>query len=150
MSCVLLFASCNNVLKKQNLPEVDFNIPREVQLTYRQNIYNLRISYSSGEVTIVFIDDTSALNGVSYTINSENCRVTYTELTYDIPVEKLSSDFFPLVIFNFVSEFLGVVPTEYYNTQILCSYITRSVSDNTVTLEVYKNENNIAHSLIIT
>ncbi len=150
MSFMIFFTSCDGVFTNQTFPEVDFNVAKEVQVTYRQNIYNLKIYYSSGTVTISYVDDNSALDGVCYTVNSEICRVSYADLVYDIPVEKLATNYFPLVVYKFITDFGGVIPTESYNSQSSCSYISRNVFCNTVTLEVYEYENNIAHSLHIT
>lgn len=151
ISCFILFSSCDKTLIGKTLPEVDFNNNvTDVQLTYRQNVYNINLSYSSGFLTISFTDEDTALCGVTYKVNSQVCRVTYGDISHDTPVENLPNTFLPLVIHKFISDFGGVISTENYNTQRECSYVSRNVFNTPVTLEVYENEENKAYSLHIT
>lgn len=147
---MFFLTSCDSVFSNKTLPEVDFNTPKDVQLTYRQNIYNLKISYSSGAVAVYHISDNSAFDGVCYTINPDNCSVCYDDLKHNIPIDKLDDNFFPLIIYKFVTDFSGVVYTEAFNSQRACSYISRNILGNTVVLEIYEHENNVAYSLHIT
>ena len=151
ISCFILFSSCDRTIIGKTLPEVDFNNNvTDVQLTYRQNDYNIKLSYSSGLLTISFTDKDSVLCGITYKVNSQVCRVTYGDISHDTPVEKLPDSFFPMVVYKFISDFGGVIPTENYNSQRNCSYISRNVFNTPVTLEVYENEKNKSYSLHIT
>ena len=151
ISCFILFSSCDRTIIGKTLPEVDFNNNvTDVQLTYRQNVYDVKLSYSSDFLTISFTDKDTALCGVTYKINSQVCRVTYGDISHDTPVENLPNTFFPRVIYKFISDFGGVIPTENYNTQRECSYVSRNVFNTPVTLEVYENKENKFYSLHIT
>ncbi len=150
LSCFILFSSCDKTLIGKTLPEVDFNNVTDVQLIYKQNVYNIKLSYCSGILTITFIDTDSSLYGITYKVSSQVCQVSYGDISHDTPVENLPNTFFPRVIYKFISDFGGIIPTENYNSQRNCSYISRNVFNTPVTLEVYENENNTSYSLHIT
>lgn len=148
--CFVLLSSCDKSFMSKPLPEVDFSKPINVQLTYIQDIYNIKLLYDSGKLTITLCDTDSTLDEMIYTINSDICQISYKGITHDVSVVNLPETSLPLVIYKFISDFGGVVPTESYDSQNLCYYISRNILDSQVNLEVFENDEKVVYALYIT
>ncbi len=147
--CVLLFSSCS-ISETKAYSEVDFTKTQNVQITYKQNVYNSRVTYSQGFLTISILDNASALDGIKYRINSDICEVSYLDVLHTFSTLKLPGGYLPVVLYGFIFDFSGVVVTESYDSDKNCLYVRRSVSDNFVTLEVYEHQNNVSYCINIT
>lgn len=144
-----LFQSCSKTTVGRTLLRADLKNVTDVQLTYRQNIYNVKLSYNTGLLTVSFTDGSSCLCGVTYAVNSKVCKISYGDISKSVPIANLPNDFLPVLIYRFVSDFDGTVVTEDYNSRLNCSYVLRNIGKNSVTFEVYQNGGNTSYSLYI-
>lgn len=122
----------------------------DVQLTYNQNVFNIRLYFSNGIMKLLVIDGNDAVSGLGFELDNTTCQTFYSDLVNEIPFDKLSDNFYPLIIYKFISEFNGVVLTEAYDSQKNCRYVSRQISGSFVTFEVFENEENYAYSIHIT
>lgn len=150
LSFVLIMTSCGLSSENNVISEVDLSNVTDVQITYDQNVYNTRISYVSGVLYLNIISGAETLNGLGFEIDGENCRIIYSDMVRDMATESFSNNFFPLVIYNFISDFNGVILSEGYDDEKLCYYVSRQVFSSFVTFEIFENNQNKAYSLHIT
>lgn len=148
MLCCSFLTACEKNDGK-TLPQISLNDVAEVQLTYRQDVYNIEISYVSGVLNVVFVDEASCLCGLSFTVDADDCRVSYGEITHAEALSHLPDTYLPCVLYRFVAEFSGVICAEKYNSRQMCSYVSRTVGDTSVTFEFYNNAGNSSYCLIV-
>ncbi len=145
---LLTFSSCafgtNNAYS-----EVDLSSPTDVQITYRQNVYNTRLSFVSGILYLDILGGDETLEGLKFVIDEESCRVGYSALSHEIDSDCFSDDFFPLVLYKFFSEFNGMVRSENYDDNKMCFSVSRQIYSSFVTFEFFGENKNKAYSLII-
>lgn len=144
-----VFQSCSKTTVGITLLRVDLKNLTDVQLTYRQNVYNVKLSYNAGLLTVSFTDGSSCFCGVTYAVNSEVLEISYGDISKTVPIANLPNDFLPVLIYRFVSDFDGTVVTEDYNSRLNCSYVLRNIGKNSVTFEVYQNGGNTSYSLYV-
>lgn len=144
-----LLTSCDKTTVGKPTLQADLKNVTDVQLTYRQNVYNVKLSYGSEFLTVSFTDDATCLHGVTYTVNSAVCKISYGDISHTVPVGSFPEAFLPVVIYEFVSEFGGIVSTEKFNPRQNCSYVSRNIRNCSVTFEIYRNGENISYSLHI-
>lgn len=142
--------SCGSASENNVVSEVDLSKVTDVQITYNQNVYNTRISYASGVLHLDIVSGAETLNGLGFELDGDNCRIIYSDIVRDMATEDFSNNFFPLVIYNFISDFNGVIFSEGYDEDKLCYYVSRQVFSNFVTFEIFENNQNRAYSIHIT
>lgn len=118
-------------------------------MSFYDNVYNGTIYLENGELNIEFKGNNGFPDGLKYTISNEFCCVYFMGMTKKTSIEKIEKGSIPLVLFDFIDGFGGVVTTENYNSKKDCTYITRDISDKTVTLEVYENKESYGYSFIV-
>lgn len=147
---VLSVSGCANTFKKHNPAEVDFGTVTKVQLTYKQNLYDVEIQFNRSILTINFGNNGTAFDGLGYKITPEDCLVSFGGLVHSFDSQHLPEDFLPLVLYGFFLETGAVLVTENYDSTSCCDYLTRAIGNCFVRCEVFKNQGNISYTLIIT
>lgn len=148
--CILIFTSCTNPFKKHLHTEVDFNEVKDVQLTYKQNIYDVSLSFSRSVLDMKFKKNNTAYDGISYKVTPQSCQVNYSGLVHSFEKDNLSNEYLPNLIWQFFVEVGNPFTTENYDTQNECHYLTRTINSFFVRFEVYENQGNVSYTLIIT
>ncbi len=146
----ILLTGCVNPLKKHSPAEVDFGTVTKVQLTYKQNIYDVEIQFNRSVLIINFGNNGTAFDGLGYKITPEDCQVSFGGLAHSFEIQFLPEDFLPIVVYNFFLETGGVLVTENYDNTVACDYLTRAIGNCFVRFEVYENQGNISYTLIVT
>ena len=148
--CVFLFTSCTNPFKSHSYTEVNFNEIKDVQLTYKQNIYDIKLQFSRSVLNFTFGENNTAYDGIGYKVTPQNCQVFYSGLTHSFDKDTLPDNYLPVLIWQFFSENGNVFVTENYDSQKDCCYLERTINNDFVKLQVYENQGNISYTLIIT
>ncbi len=136
--------------KSRSYPEVDFTSFKDVQLTYKQNIYNIQVQYSRSVLDVVFVENNTSYDGISYKLTPESCQVSFSGLVHSFDVNELPENYLPVIILGLFSDTGSQITTENYDSENDCYYISRAVNSSFVKLQIYENESNISYTLIIT
>lgn len=147
---VFLFTSCTNPLKKHTHTEVDFTEIKDVQLTYKQNLYDVRLKFTRSVLDMEFENNNTAYDGITYMVTPQNCEVNYSGLVHSFEKDVLPPNFMPNLIWQFFVEVGNPFTTENYDTHNECYYLTRTINSFFVRFEAYENQGNVSYTLIIT
>lgn len=147
---VILLTGCTNPFKKHNPAEVDFSTVTTVQLTYKQNLYDVQIQFNRSVLNISFGNNGTAFDGLGYKITPEDCQVSFGGLVHSFDIQLLPEDFLPMLVYQLFLETGSVLVTENYDSNLSCDYLTRTIGDCFVRFEAYENQGNISYTLIVT
>lgn len=148
--CILFFTSCTNPFKTHSYTEVNFNEVKDVQLTYKQNIYDIKLQFSRSVLNFTFGENNTSYDGIGYKVTPQNCQVFYSELTHSFDKNVLPNNFLPNLIWQFFNEVGNTFVTESYDSQKNCCYLERTINNAFIKFEVFENQGNISYTLIIT
>ncbi len=148
--CIFIFTSCSNPFKTHSNTEVNFSEITDVQLTYKQNIYDIELQFTRSVLNMSFCNNNTAYDGITYKVTPENCQVSFSGLVHSFDKDVLPESFLPVLIWQFFIENGNSIITENYDSQKECYYLTRTINNCFVKFEVYENEGNISYTLIIT
>lgn len=148
--CIFIFTSCTNPFKEHSHTEVDFNELKNVQLTYKQNVYDVGIKFTRSVLDLTFGKNNTAYDGITYKVTPQSCEVNYSGLVHSFEKDVLPHNFLPNLVWQFFIEMGSNFSTENYDSQNECYYLTRTIDDSFIRFEVYENEGNVSYTLIIT
>ncbi len=150
VTCVCVFSSCSNPFNTHSYTEVDFNQERKVQLTYKQNIYDINVQYTRSVLDLKFGNNDSSFDGITYKVTPESCQVYFSTLNHSFDTVSLPKNFLPALLWDFFCENGSNLVADNYDAQKECYYLTCTTNSSFVRFEVYENEGNVSYTLIIT
>lgn len=134
------FCSCTvSELISQNVSEVDFSEAKNIQITYNGHIYDTSLVFNGNKLEFNFSNEKDAIGGAYIGIDSENYRITYSDMSFEGVTNTLPSNFLPLIVYSFFVENGSLIILDSYNEEKDCVYSSFSVSSYFLTVEVYEN-----------
>ena len=147
---VFVLTACSNPFNAHTYTEVDFSQERKVQLTYKQNIYDINVQYTRSVLSLNFADNNTAFDGISYKVTPESCQVYFSELAHSFDIKAVPENYLPVLLWDFFAENGSNLIADNYDSQRMCYYSAFTINNSFVKFEVYENEGNVSYTLIIT
>ncbi len=146
----LTFNSCKiseNIL--QSSSEVDFSIPQKVQISYNEHIYDTVIVFKNSKLEMNFKNEKDLMNGAYISLDSENYKITYSNMAFEGSASELSDTFLPCIVYCYISSFDSGMVFESFDEQKGCYYIKKDINSYFVVLEAYNKDDKVTYSMEI-
>lgn len=136
-----MFSSCSfseNIL--QSSSEVDFSIPRKVQIKFNENIYNTLIFYNNSKLEINFEKENNIMSDAFVCITGDSYKILYKDMTFTGEKSFLTTSFLPCIIYSFFNSFESNIVLDTFDKDRNCHYTKRNIDGYFVVLEGYEKE----------
>lgn len=133
----------------QSSAEVDFLIPKNVQIFFNDHIYNCVIDYDGSRLQLNFSDEKDLLDGAYACLTNESYKITYKDMVFSGDFSQLSKSFLPSIIYEFLSSFDKPILLDLYDKQKECYYLKKSINSFFITLECYERDEKSFYSIEI-
>lgn len=129
--------------------EVDFTTPQQLQISFRNHIYDTTVVMNNTRLEINFNNEKDLLDGAYICLTEKDYKITYKDMVFNGSASQLLQSFLPCIIYSFLISFEDIILLESYDEKRECYYVQKEINGYFLNLECYENNGNKFYSMEI-
>lgn len=133
----------------QSSSEVDFTVPKNIQVDFNEKVYNITAVFNDSKLEINFIDEKDLMAGAYVCLTENSYKITYKDMAFHGERASLTDSFLPCVFYSFLKSFDAGVILDNYDKEHNCYSVKKNINGYFITFECYETDDNKFYSMEI-